>query len=272
MAGHLDAELLPYREGVFEEAWKRDAIVAVAATGIVVRKIAHLLGDKWSDPAVVVVDGSGGYCVPVLGGHHGGNEVAKEMESLGLDVVITTATEAKGKWSVERLASELRGEVENRRATVKTNLAILDGDVPVKKASGPGTLLVDRDLTVIRRRDGGLSVGLGSRKGVTPEEVFEAIEEVLCDNGVSRDDVEVLATGSLKRGEEGLREASNRLGIPLLYLDREELECFAGPSNSEAERLGWPGVSEAAALAASQHEELIVPKRIEGNVTVAVAK
>ena len=52
--------------------------------GIVVRKIAPLLDDKWTDPAVVVVSPDFRYAIPLLGGHHGANELAKELAGLGL--------------------------------------------------------------------------------------------------------------------------------------------------------------------------------------------
>ena len=72
--------------------------------GIVVRKIAPLLRDKWTDPAVVVISPDFRYAVPVLGGHHGANDLAKELAGLGLVPVITTATESRGRDSVESLA------------------------------------------------------------------------------------------------------------------------------------------------------------------------
>jgi len=51
------------------------------------------LRNKWVDPAVVVVDKAMRYAIPLLGGHHGGNEVARLLENHGLTAVITTAIE-----------------------------------------------------------------------------------------------------------------------------------------------------------------------------------
>ncbi|MEV4767646.1 precorrin-3B C(17)-methyltransferase, partial [Micromonospora chokoriensis] len=44
-----------------------DAVVAFLATGAVVRILAPLLGDKHSDPAVVVVDEAARHAVALLG-------------------------------------------------------------------------------------------------------------------------------------------------------------------------------------------------------------
>ena len=51
-----------------------DAVVAVGACGLVTRLIAPLIGDKQSDPAVLVVDPRGRFVVPLLGGHGAGGD------------------------------------------------------------------------------------------------------------------------------------------------------------------------------------------------------
>ncbi len=61
--------------------------------GVVIRGVCSLLRNKWVDPAIVVVDKAMRYAIPILGGHHGGNEVAKALEKYGLKAVITTAME-----------------------------------------------------------------------------------------------------------------------------------------------------------------------------------
>ena len=72
--------------------------------GIVIRGIAPHLTDKWTDPAVVVVTPDFRYAIPLIGGHHGANELAGELAGLGLVPVISTATEATGRDSVEAIA------------------------------------------------------------------------------------------------------------------------------------------------------------------------
>src|SRR5690348_17770608 len=79
-------------------AWPAsDALVCFLATGATVRLVAPLLGDKHTDPAVVCVDEAGGYAVALLGGHHGGNDLARRVAGvLGAQPVVTTATDAAG--------------------------------------------------------------------------------------------------------------------------------------------------------------------------------
>ncbi|MEX2721595.1 MAG: hypothetical protein Q6362_009345, partial [Candidatus Wukongarchaeota archaeon] len=47
----IGGEILVYSKGVFEQAFKQfDIVIAIMATGIVVRKIAPLVKDKWESP------------------------------------------------------------------------------------------------------------------------------------------------------------------------------------------------------------------------------
>jgi cobalt-precorrin 5A hydrolase len=97
----LGADVAEYSADIFNTVFTtRKRIVALMSMGIVVRKIASLLDDKWTDPAVVVISPDLKYAVPVLGGHHGANELAKELAGLGIIPVITTATESRGRNSV----------------------------------------------------------------------------------------------------------------------------------------------------------------------------
>ena len=70
--------------------------ILVMAAGIAVRFIAGLIDDKYSDPAVVVVDEGGHYAISLLCGHEGGaNALAYETSrALGAIAVVSTATEA----------------------------------------------------------------------------------------------------------------------------------------------------------------------------------
>lgn len=74
-----------------------DGLVFIMALGIVVRVIARNMQDKYTDPAVVVVDDVGRFVVSVLSGHEGGaNLLAHRVAAImHTDAVITTGTEAK---------------------------------------------------------------------------------------------------------------------------------------------------------------------------------
>ena len=154
IAEHLDADLLLYGKDVFKQAFEEyDAIVPLFATGIVVREIAPLLVDKWSDPAVVVVDSNLTFAIPLTGGHHGANELARKLSELGAVPVITTATEVHDRPSVEGIASALQYKIVNRESTRSVNCALLEKDVEVLEVRGPKVKVVDDDVSVLKKQN-----------------------------------------------------------------------------------------------------------------------
>ncbi len=103
---HIGADRELYSDGIFTRLFAQyREIICLMSAGIVIRQIAPLLKDKWSDPAVVVVDPGMRFAVPLTGGHHGANALACELEGLGMVAVITTIQ--KTTPSVEMLLSTL---------------------------------------------------------------------------------------------------------------------------------------------------------------------
>jgi cobalt-precorrin 5A hydrolase len=268
----LSAEVIEYTPDRFSGLFpSKKRIVAVMSMGIVVRKIAPLLTDKWNDPAVVVVSPDFRYAIPLLGGHHGANELARELAGLGLQPVITTATEATGRDAVEKIAEQGGYAIVNRDSTRQVNAALLDGDVPVHAVNGPGIVIAGPDVSILVR-DGEYTVGVGCRKGIRPDEVSGAIRAALAEAGVAESDVLVYATTAKKLHEAGLAEGIGALSGNLIFLDDETINAQAGTSPSRATRLGLKGVAEPCALAVAKRKELVMGKRVFGRVTVAIAR
>lgn len=154
IAGHLGADILIYGRDAFRRAFgEYDAIIALFATGIVVREIAPLLVDKWSDPAVVVVDSNLTFAIPLTGGHHGANELASKLSELGTVPVITTATEVHDRPSVEGIAAALGCDIVNRESTRPVNCALLEQDVEVLEIRGPKVVVVGNDVAVLKKEN-----------------------------------------------------------------------------------------------------------------------
>jgi cobalt-precorrin 5A hydrolase len=272
IAEHLDATLLLYDAGVFARVFaSARRIVALMATGIVVRSVAPLLLDKWTDPAVVVVSPDLAYAIPLIGGHHGANELAYELAALGIRPIITTATEATGKESVEVIAQRHGCDVLNRDSTRPVNAAILDREVPVYAINGPATVIAGPSVSVLLKK-GAYTVGVGCQKGVRKEEVLDAIEQALAACKISTKNVFVFATTVKKMREPGLLAAIASLSAGLIFLEDETINEQPLRSPSRAGRIGLFGVAEPCALAVSKHKELVMEKTVYGRVTVAIAR
>jgi cobalt-precorrin 5A hydrolase len=257
-------------EETLESLEEFDLVVAVMAVGIVVRMISPALKDKWTDKPVIAVDASLRCAVPVVGGHHGANDLARHLsEKLGLFPAITTATDAADRPSLEGTAEKFGAFVINRDSSKMVNLAFLREDIPVVRLKGPKVVLVDEDVAVLKSR-GGVVVGLGARRGVDPSEVLEAVEPALESAGRSAEEIRVIATAWIKKDEIGITKAAEKLGCGVVYLDEEVLNAQSPTTESRASSLGLVGVAEPAALALS--ERLIMPKRVYGRVTVALGE
>ena len=93
----------------FNENFHRyDAFIFIGAMGICVRSIAPFIADKHTDPAVVCIDSTGRYAIPVLSGHVGGaNELARCVAGcIGAEAVITTQSDRTGLWALDTLGTE----------------------------------------------------------------------------------------------------------------------------------------------------------------------
>jgi cobalt-precorrin 5A hydrolase len=271
IADFLGADIREYTPDIFFEVFPHvRRIVAVMSMGIVVRRIAPLIHDKWNDPAVVVVSPDISYAVPVLGGHHGANELAKELSFLGIQPVITTATEATGRDSVELIAQRNECDVVNRDSTRKVNAAMLESDVPVFVVKGPGIVIAGPGVSILLKK-GEFTVGVGCRKGVGSKEVVDAIRNALEESEVAESDVMVYATTRKKNGEAGLSDAISILSGNLIFLDDDTINAQRGITPSRATGIGLRGVAEPCALAVSKKKRLIMGKKVYGRVTVAIA-
>lgn len=264
-------DILMYSKEAFKQAFEEyKSIIAVMAAGIAVRNIAPLIRDKWTDPPVVVVDSGLNFAIPVLGGHHGGNELAKKLEGMGIIPVITTATEVMGKESVEAIAESRRCRIINKESTKKVNTKLLDVDVEILNIKGPKIVIVDDDVSVLKRC--GLIIGIGANRGVSCGEVVEAITGALSEINAGIDDVKYFASAKIKENEKGIVDAATGFGKHIKFVSHELINSIKTPSQSGAKRLGLNGVCEPAALALSDEKKLLLKKRIYGNVTIAIAR
>jgi cobalt-precorrin 5A hydrolase len=182
--GYETVDIVEYHGDVFAEHWgEYDCFVGLMASGIAMRKTAPLLDDKWDDPAIVVIDEALTWAIPITGGHHGANQVANDLATLGAVPAMTTASEAAGKQGVESKAKALDTHVVNGDSTVATNLAVLNEELgPVARLDGPRAVLVGDDVTVLKRNaDDGVVLGTGTVSGVRREQVLDAWERALAD-------------------------------------------------------------------------------------------
>ncbi len=277
------AELLPrlFSQGT--------PIIGVAAAGILIRLLAAALKDKQTEPPVVAVSADGAHVVPLLGGHHGGNALARDIaEELGGTAAITTASDTRFTRGLDEpppgFALADPAEAKSAMARVLDGEQItLSGDAPWLEEAGypvasEGTVQiaatprkkteVEADLVYHPKT---LVAGIGCERGATTEEIYGLLTSTLADRNLSLDSLAAVASLDIKADEKALNEVAARLGVPLRLFSAEELAKeearLVTPSKRVKAETGTAGVAEAAALKAGT---LLVPKRRSARATCAI--
>lgn len=277
-------------------ALKND-IIFVSATGIAVRAIAPYLQDKLTDPAILAVDEMGRFVVPLLSGHVGGaNRLARRVaELLNAVPVISTATDLNRRFAVDEWAAAQGMAISDRGAAKAISAALLAGqevgfcsEFPHSPLPEGVTEGADAPCFAVTCRRGGqfpagtlalhpkvLAVGIGCKKGLPPEQVSAAVNQVMEGNGLAVESVACLASITLKQDDAGIHRLAKELDVPSRFYSPEELAAVEGnftPSPFVRSVTGVDNVCERGACLASGGGQLLVKKTALSGVTVAVAR
>ncbi|MEY9858166.1 cobalt-precorrin 5A hydrolase/precorrin-3B C17-methyltransferase [Catenulispora sp. GAS73] len=260
-----------------------DAVVAFLAVGAAVRSLAPALGHKNTDAAVVCVDESLRHAVAVLGGHHGANELAERVSALlGCTPVITTASDASGAQPLDSYGEDLGFTIENPALLAPVGTALLSGapvaligtdnwPLPALGVGGEGAPEATLSVSDLAEAEGlvyrppSLVVGVGASRGVSADEVLDAIDRALAAGGLSAASVARLASVDAKSNEPGILEAARRRGWQVVFHPAAELAKIEVPNPSAVvlAEVGTPSVAEAAARYDGPNRplaDLLVPK------------
>ena len=101
----------PFLKAHWEEF---EAVVFIGAMGICVRSIAPALKNKYQDPAVVCIDSTGKFVIPVVSGHVGGaNELARRLAAaISAEAIVTTQSDNEGLWALDTLGRQYGWQTE----------------------------------------------------------------------------------------------------------------------------------------------------------------
>jgi cobalt-precorrin 5A hydrolase/precorrin-3B C17-methyltransferase len=282
--------------------WPRvSGLVAIGACGLVTRLVAPLLGEKQTDPAVVVMDPRGRWMVPLLGGHGAGGEaLASELAALlGGTAVFTGPSTSQGllaldafgtAWGWRRGAGDWStlmrtaarqgesGQVPVSQACGQTRWRKLEA--ARRLAPGPGGLEID-----VGRGEGCrwhppcLWLGVGCERHTSLSLLERLVDSALAAAELAPEAVAGLASCTRKGDEVALLALAERRGWPLRLYSSERLAAVDVPHPSAAveREMGTASVAEAGALLAGAEaeadpgaaprvlplERLLVSKRIE---------
>jgi cobalt-precorrin 5A hydrolase / precorrin-3B C17-methyltransferase len=261
-------------------------IIGICASGILIRAIGALAIDKQSEPPVIAVSEGGAAVVPLLGGHHGANELAQRIASITSGhAAITTASDVVLGVSLDEVPEgyALADPTLVKQATARLlrgeRLLFIEGQAPWLNtiASPEGTIPVAVSIRVpqegaITYHPKTLAVGIGCERGASIQEVQQLVSETLEQFLISPAAIGCFASIDLKEDEAAIAAFGD-----VRFFSTKELNAQSGriakPSEIVRAEVGTPSVAEAAALAAAGPDaQLIVTKQKSKRATVAIAE
>ena len=261
-------------------------IIGVCASGILIRAVAPLLSDKRSEPPVLSVSDDGSVVIPLLGGHRGANRLAQEIAvALNAKAGVTTAGDVAIGVALDappagyRLANPLDAKDAMAAILAGEGISLTGENIFDLEADGGAVNLVVSETPVegnaktLVYHPQTYVVGVGCARNADAEELWSLVTTTLQNAGIAQGAVACVATIDLKGDEPAMNTVAKRLGVPLRLFTAEELEAqkVANPSDVVFAEVGCHGVSEGAALAASDGK-LVVEKTKTANTTCAIAR
>jgi cobalt-precorrin 5A hydrolase len=273
-----------------------DALIFVGSCGIAVRAIAPFVKSKLTDPAVIVLDECGTYCVSLLSGHLGGaNALTKELSGrIGSVAVITTATDRAGVFAIDDWAREAGIKIVNPERIKWTSARLLCGEVlklhslfPVEGdlPDGMEAAQTGYDILVTWRTRGRrealrlvppvVTLGVGSRRGMPEDAIEEAFVQMLQKSGCHPAAIRQVCSIDLKKDEPGILSFCERHNLPFYTYSAEQLNGVEGVFNASAfvqQVAGVDNVCERSALLGSGEGGRLITGKTAGNgITMALA-
>ena len=285
--------------------YEYDAIIAVMACGILIRSIAPYIESKTSDPAVLNIDDNGNFVISTLSGHLGGaNSLTNKIAALiGATPVITTSSDINNRLGIDVLARDLYLSIDRPKEILFFNKAIIEGhEITLTSKSKKeylieylknNTLEIDvcfnysedldedeirvsldnHELTLKERK---MVVGIGCRRGKECEKIYEGLKKSFSVLNIDKSRVNQFASAEIKKDEKGILELSEKLNVPVNFVELEKLKLFDSNDVQKSEfvksKFGIYGVCEPSALImAGFDSKLIYKKTSFDGVTIAVA-
>jgi len=309
-----DKEIIWYSEPTSEkiiELFKNNkALICLFSLGAVIRLIAPHLKDKKNDPAVIVIDDKTNFVISVLSGHLGGaNELTQTIaEKLNAIPVITTAADVNKTIAVDLLGRDLGWKIDDDTTVTKIsaymvneekigvyqdagkinwfkelpkNVKIYDSLDDLEKSDSKGHLIISDKImndnflidSVIYRPPS-LVIGIGLHWETSKEKIKNGIDICLTKFNLSPKSIAKLVSIKKPSDVQGLIDIGKEIGVPVEYVDKEELSHVSVPNPSKTVKAfeGTSSVSEAAAIKVSGGKLIVEKQKFPPDLTIAIAR
>jgi len=300
----------PTSEKIIELFKNNKALICLFSLGAVIRLIAPHLKDKKNDPAVIVIDDKTNFVISVLSGHLGGaNELTQTIaEKLNAIPVITTAADVNKTIAVDLLGRDLGWKIDDDSTVTKIsaymvneekigvyqdagkinwfkelpkNVKIYDSLDDLEKSDSKGNLIISDKImndnflidSVIYRPPS-LVIGIGLHWETSKEKIKNGIDICLTKFNLSPKSIAKLVSIKKPSDVQGLIDIGKEMGVPVEYVDKEELSLVSVPNPSKTVKAfeGTSSVSEAAAIKVSGGKLIVEKQKFPPDLTIAIAR
>ncbi|MEG4217704.1 precorrin-3B C(17)-methyltransferase [Microcoleus sp. Pol14C6] len=259
-------------------------IIAICAAGIIIRTLAPLLSDKRAEPPVLAVAEDGSAVVPLLGGLHGVNDLAREIAAaLGVQPAITTTGDIRFRTA---LLSPPQGYYLANPEDAKTFISNLLAGAKVR-LEGAASWLSESNLPIapdarstIRVTEKAIAptpdclvyhpkiaaVALTKISNSEPEIAVSLVQQVLENAGLAAASVAGFFALKEEMGNPALEAVSQYFKVPVRFFNLSELVELDSIEFIENQ------AAQIALTAAGANSHLIEPDRtLSLNCAIALA-
>ncbi|MEG4403942.1 precorrin-3B C(17)-methyltransferase [Microcoleus sp. MON2_D5] len=216
-------------------------IIAICAAGIIIRTLAPLLSDKRAEPPVLAVAEDGSAVVPLLGGLHGVNDLAREIAAaLGVQPAITTTGDIRFRTA---LLSPPQGYSLANPEDAKTFISNLLAGAKVR-LEGAASWLSESNLPIapdaqltIRVTEKAIApapdcliyhpqiaaVALANLSNIQPEIALYCVQELLAQTNLAAASVAGFFALKHEMGNPALEALSQYFKVPVRFFNLSEL-------------------------------------------------
>lgn len=297
----IDADIFYKDKSVadlLKEKWSTlENIIFISASGIAVRKIAPLVKDKYTDPAVIVIDDKAKHVISLLSGHIGrANELCIRLaDELGADPVITTASDNRGLEALDIYLKEHGYAYNSKEALTSIMGAIVNAKKIYLDADSDFTFKYDgftndKDeaaYAIVQSEDYDISdeenkliifkkkynVGVGLRRGTDFDVLENAFHKVLKEMNINTKAIKRFGSIDIKKDEKALLMLCDKYERELIFYTSDELnkvEDILEKSDFVKKITGAYSVSEAACQLLGG--EIILRKKIIDSITFSITE
>ena len=269
-------------------------IVGICAAAILIRTLAPHLSNKHHEPPVLAIDEQATTVVPLLGGHHGANELARRLAAtLSATPAITTAGDVSlglaldsppDGWhlanpdAVKSITADLLAgqavSVDDALNFIDTSRLNTQPDAPIRLSASLCDASPKSGQLIYHPKK--LIVGVGTDRGCPPDQLIDLIEHACANANLSRHAISCIVSLDRKADEPAVHAAAAHFNVKARFLSQTAINTVAdqipNPSDVVLREVGVPGVAEGAALAASGNGQLRVEKCKTARATCAIAE